>query len=121
MKKLSEEVAQRLGKLVANSTDVSTWEHNQKLASDLVFLYGQHGAVLKEARSGSVHFLVLLRTEADRDTFIRACTDGTLARGLTDLLITPDLEQEAGVKLCVRVKIKETQSSGQVPDMGELI
>ncbi|XP_063958649.1 sterile alpha motif domain-containing protein 9-like [Lytechinus pictus] len=73
-------------------------------------LFEQQGALLSKAQFDSIHFFVRIMVGPNKDAFIQACTDrnSTLFQGLTSLLVTPELEEAAGIRIRLRLAVKDT-------------
>eukprot|EP00057_Strongylocentrotus_purpuratus_P032552 XP_788029.4 PREDICTED: probable ATP-dependent RNA helicase DDX58 [Strongylocentrotus purpuratus] len=108
-------ILQRLQKVFSDCHNPGKWENNHDMCLELVSLFKQQGhGSLQKVGFGSVHFFVRVKLGPDHYAFLRACTDGTLLRGLTKLLVTPELEEAAGVKLRVRLDVKDTSNTNEV-------
>ncbi|XP_030855082.1 uncharacterized protein LOC105441747 [Strongylocentrotus purpuratus] len=108
-------ILKRLQKIFANCHNFEEWRENRKLCLEAASLFEHQGrASLTKVRFDSVHFFVRVKLGPDHDAFLRACTDGTLSRGLTKILVTPELKEAAGVKLRLRLDVKETSNTSNV-------
>ncbi|XP_030833518.1 uncharacterized protein LOC105445475 [Strongylocentrotus purpuratus] len=112
--KADPRILQLLQKVPPDCHNPGKWKVNQQLCSELVSLFQEQGAALTKVRFDSVHFFVSVKLGPDHDAFLQACRDGTLSRGLTKILVTPELEKEVGVKLGVRLEVKETSNTNNV-------
>ena len=105
---VSDNITRLVQQLIASYHTVDKWEQNQDLCLDLWLLFGKNGAQPQSAQLKSIHFVVLVTSDEDR--FLGACRDGSLANDLTKLLVVPELEKEAGVKLEVVLTINQSMS-----------
>ncbi|XP_072173147.1 sterile alpha motif domain-containing protein 9-like [Diadema setosum] len=108
-------IKQLIQQVVGDYHNVSLWHSNRNLCLRLASLFEEQGASLCRVQFSSIHFYVLTKTRANYKRFTRACTDGTLSMALTDLLVTPALEDAAGVQLRVRTHLQESSMLSDIP------
>ncbi|XP_063957562.1 uncharacterized protein LOC129265793 [Lytechinus pictus] len=103
-------------RIFANCHNVEKWKENTDFCAKLKTLFEEQGALLSKAQFDSVHFFVRVNVGPNRDAFIQACNDrdSTFFQGLTSLLVTPELEEAAGMKLRLRLAVKDTPAKDVV-------